>query len=254
LVDDASSDDTSEVAAELRAQYPGIVDYVRNDVNRKQAYAKNRGKSMADTEYVYFGDDDSLLMPGSMAALLETMKQYRADIVGAIALYCTNEVTPEQKYREYLDQGTVEDPRQFADLKRLRFQFTRRPSAPISVPITQAPFLARREWYKRIHFDLLYGGNCFREETDFLLQATSAGARILLDGRAVQINLPPTVATGGARSASRPRYEWQALVNTAKFLRKHRGFYREQLGVLPYTPMLWYIWDRIAAAGRRVSR
>jgi glycosyltransferase involved in cell wall biosynthesis len=254
LVDDASCDNTMSVAACLCSQFPGKIDYLRNDVNRKQTFSKNRGKAMAETEYVYFGDDDCVLVPGSIAALLQTMTESKADIVGAVALNCIDGVTPEDRYSEYLREGAIDNPDRFADLKRLRFGFRHRPTVPIALPVTHASFLIRREWYKRIDFDIQYDGNCFREETDFLLQAYRAGARILLDGRAVQINLPPSLATGGVRSTGRLKREWHSLVNTARFLRKHHSYYEEELGVSIHTPMLWYTWNRISAGLKKAVR
>jgi glycosyltransferase involved in cell wall biosynthesis len=74
LVDDCSVDDTPRVARELAERYAPRILYVRNETNRKQAYSKNRGKALADTPYLYFGDDDSVLLPYSLAVLLETTR------------------------------------------------------------------------------------------------------------------------------------------------------------------------------------
>jgi glycosyltransferase involved in cell wall biosynthesis len=254
LVDDASSDNTPQVAKVLVEQFPGVIQYIRNPSNRKQAFSKNRGKALANTEFVYFGDDDSLLVAGSLSALMETSRKYGADIVGAAALYCVEGEDPEDAYARFSHQEAKEDALDFVDLKRLRFCFSRRPRYPIQVPVTHAAVLARREWYQRIDFDVQYTGNCFREETDFLLQASSSGARIFLDGRAVQINLPRSASTGGARSSGRIRYEWYSLVNTWRFLQKHRQYYHNELGAQCVTPLFWYLWDRCLSVSRRIAR
>jgi glycosyltransferase involved in cell wall biosynthesis len=253
-VDDASTDETPLAAEHLCAQFPHIVEYVRNEVNRKQTYSKNRGKAMATTKYVYFGDDDSLLMPGSTTALLETMNRCRADIVGSAALYCPRGEAPEVRYEEYLRGPCDDAPENYVDLRRLRFHLDQRPLVPLELPVTHAQFLIRREWSQRFDFDIGYKGNCFREETDFLLRVHSAGAKIFLDGRAVQINLPPSLSRGGARSSRRVRYEWEALRNTARFLRKHSKYYRMRLDVSPYWSLLWYLRDRAVAAMKKVVR
>jgi glycosyltransferase involved in cell wall biosynthesis len=253
LVDDCSSDNTPEVAASLAAEYPGVIEYVRNDANRKQTFSKNRGKALADTEFVYFGDDDSILIPGSIAALLATRREYGADVVGSVALYCANGERPEDAYRRYLQGEMIDRPDDYVDMRRLRFRFTQRPSSPLRVPTAQACVLVSREWYRRIDFDLRYKGNCYREETDFLLQMTRSGARILVDGRAAQINLAPQIARGGARSCGRLAYEWQSLVNTWKFLSKHREYFRHEIGVGRVTPLLWFIQGRVTAMFRKVA-
>lgn len=253
LVDDASTDETPQVAEELVAKFPGVIQYVRNQTNRKQTYSKNAGKSLADSEYVYFADDDSLMVPGSMAALLETMREQRAGIVGAAAIYCKNGESPDEVYLRYLNSEPVDDPAAFVDLARFRFRFGQRPSAPLLLPVTHAAFLVRREWYASIDFDLRYTGNCYREETDFLLQAYKAGARIFMDGRAVQINLSPAeTAGGGARTSGRARYEWYSFSNTARFLLKHKEFYVRSLRVSPARALVRYVADRVTAAFRKL--
>ena len=90
LVDDASSDDTPQVVAELQKQYPSLR-YVRLPENRRQMYAKNQGIQLAAYPYIYFGDDDSFLTAGSIGTLLAVMQEKKADIVGAKALYMDNQ-------------------------------------------------------------------------------------------------------------------------------------------------------------------
>jgi hypothetical protein len=225
---------------------------LRNERNSKQTHCKNRGKAAADTPYVYFGDDDSVLAPGSMASLLETSEAMRADIVGAVAIYCRPGQSIDDALREYRDQEPTSSSHRYVDLRRLRFCFNLRPAGPMQLPITQAAFLIRREWYGRVSFDTRYTGNCYREETDFLLSCARGGAKIWLDGRAMQVNLPPDVATGGARAGGRLRYEWYSLVNTFRFLRKHRSYYEKDLGVWHVAPLFTFICDRIAAGMKRM--
>lgn len=253
-MDDASSDQTPDVARDLVSKFPGVVEYVRNETNRKQTFSKNLGKSLATSEFVYFGDDDSISVPGSMSALLQTIREREADIVGAAALYCANGHSAAEEYQRYLEGKPVDDPARIVDLARFRFRFWQRSTAPLRVPVTHAACLVRRNWYTRIDFDLRFTGNCYREETDFLLQASRAGARIFLEGRAVQINLSPQeTAGGGARTSSRVRYEWYSLINTARFLSKHRDYFLHNLHVSPFSAMAWYLADRIRAATRKMS-
>lgn len=68
LVDDCSTDNTPQVVKELQRQYPQIK-YLRNERNLKQTVSKNRGMELAKGDYIYFGDDDSFLLPGTIHAL-----------------------------------------------------------------------------------------------------------------------------------------------------------------------------------------
>ncbi len=72
VVDDCSPDKTREVVESLAADDPRIR-YIRTDANRKQPHAKNLGISNARGEYLYFGDDDSVLLPGSLERLITTL-------------------------------------------------------------------------------------------------------------------------------------------------------------------------------------
>jgi glycosyltransferase involved in cell wall biosynthesis len=251
LVDDCSSDATEKVAHSLMAKYPGKVLYLRNEKNRKQTFSKNRGKELADSDFVYFGDDDSVLVDGSIQALLDTQRRLDADIVGAAALYCTANVEVAERYNRYLASETFNSAEDFVDLRRLRFHFDRKPSQPVRLQTLHASMLISRRWYKSIDFDLSYTGNCYREETDYVLQAVQRGAKAYLIGDAVQINLPPLQATGGVRSSSRITYEVYSALNTLRFVRKHRSYFRNELDTWEYMPLLRFAGDRISALLRK---
>lgn len=76
IVDDCSTDNTQSVVAELQKEYPQIV-YVRNQRNSKQTFSKNVGIGLAKGEYIYFGDDDSILLPNSIKYLKETLTKVK---------------------------------------------------------------------------------------------------------------------------------------------------------------------------------
>lgn len=254
LVDDCSSDETQSVSSLLSARYPEKILYIRNDKNSKQTYSKNRGKALAETSFVYFGDDDSILVPGSMGALLDVQRITGADIVGAVALYCPKNVDAKWRYEAYLGEIEIKEAESFADLRRLRFRFDRKPPNQIALPALHASMLVSRKYYKSIDFDLRYKGNCYREETDYVLQAIGAGAKTYLAAGAVQINLPPQLATGGARSLGRIKYEMYSLINTYKLLKKHKKHFRCVHKVNIAIPLFWYLSDRLFAALKKVVR
>jgi len=108
----------------------------------------------------------------------------------------------------------------------LQAHFDRAVSIPIQVPFTHAAFLVSRSLAADIRFDEYYTGNCFREETDFLIRAYAKGAQIWYDSRAVQVNLPRSYAEGGAHTGSKHfvvrklQYFSSALRNNWRFLIK----------------------------------
>lgn len=224
LVDDCSPDDTPAIAKRLVANDSRVI-YLRNSVNSKQTFSKNRALELVKTEFVYFGDDDSILSNGGIARLKRTMISTKADIVGAAALYMLD--------GEDLD--SVETRRQITNhiediiyLPKLFFDFSKKSDPQIvEAPLCQASFMAYTSALKDVRFDLGYIGNCYREETDFLLKCRARGCRIVLDTGVTQINLPPSQATGGARGRGRLHYEWFALYNTVRFLGKNRNILKQ---------------------------
>jgi glycosyltransferase involved in cell wall biosynthesis len=62
IVDDASSDETPEVAAGLARQYPHIC-YMRNEERRGPGYSRNRGIAALESAFVVLLDADDLIGP-----------------------------------------------------------------------------------------------------------------------------------------------------------------------------------------------
>lgn len=250
LVDDCSPDDTSTVAKALMERYPQIT-YLRNPVNGKQTASKNRGKALASTDFVYFGDDDSIMSPGALGILLQTAQATGSDIVGASALYLRDDEDSEAAVIARRHHARNVDD--VVTLSRLQFDFAATASGPLEVPVCHASFLIRTEAAKAIDFDTGYVGNCYREETDFLVRCRALGLKITYEPRALQINLPPSRATGGARGGGRLSYESYALYNTARFLLKNRRALKQVDDRSNAVVMLgWYVGGRVGAVLSRL--
>lgn len=221
IVDDASTDNTPEVVGELVKEIP-IIQYFRQKVNSKQAAAKNVGIDNTYTEWIYFGDDDSILMPNSINILFETCIKYNAEICGAKALYMQTE-EDEKDPLTYVEKMDLPLPKnkKIADLDILKGNFIYSFNEPIEVPYVHASALVKTSIAKKIKFDPEYIGNCYREETDFFLRANLAGAKIMYNSKAVQANLPRKLATGGAHSSSKLKWYYYTIVNNHRFIKKN---------------------------------
>ena len=75
IIDDCSSDNTEQVVKKLQKKYP-IIKYFTNEVNSKQTFSKNVGIKNATCDYIYFGDDDSIIKPGTIKRLIEVKEKF----------------------------------------------------------------------------------------------------------------------------------------------------------------------------------
>lgn len=232
LVDDCSSDNTAEVVMELQAQYPTLR-YFRNEVNSKQPHTKNVAISHVQSEFIYFGDDDSLLYPGSIRNLLNVMKEKSADIVGAraLALFFSEQVNDLNEFLSHYRNRVATQASQLVDLSTLATNFTYTVNEPIKVPFCQASCLCKTKVAKEILFDENIGGNAYREETDFLLRATLAGYSIFFTSSANQINLPSAMCSGGARSKNHWHWAENAIRNNDYFIDKNYDAMQKMFGL-----------------------
>lgn len=195
LVDDCSQDNTSEVVKRLQKQIPQLY-YVRQPVNMRQPAAKNRGLEEVETDWVYFGDDDSVLYPGSIERLYQTCVENRVEACGAIAYY----MTPGEErltLDEYIEkhQKYTNNIKDLVNVETMYAKFIYSVRQPIVVPFCHAALLMKSDIAKRVKFDPGYRGNAYREETDFIMRCSAEGAIFMYDSRAAQINLPSTMAT-----------------------------------------------------------
>jgi GT2 family glycosyltransferase len=83
VVDDCSTDSSPKVIAQI----PGVV-YLRNNSNSGFIASCNRGAKTARGKYLIFLNNDTLVKPGWLTALLDTFKEeLRVGIVGSKLLY-----------------------------------------------------------------------------------------------------------------------------------------------------------------------
>lgn len=222
LVDDCSSDNTAEVVKELQTRFPTLR-YFRNEVNSKQPYTQNVAISKVQSEYIYFGDDDSVLYPGSIRNLLNVMREKNADIVGgrALALFFPEQIDELDEFLSHYRNRIATEANQIVDLSTLSTNFIYTVKEPIRVPFCHASCLCKTQVAREMQFDVKIEGNAYREETDFLIRATLAGYTIYYTSSANQINLPSAMCSGGARSKNHRHWAENAIRNNDYFIDKN---------------------------------
>ena len=216
VINDCSTDNTREVLLEMQYKFPNLI-VLENDTNKKQTFSKNRGLDIAKGEYIFFGDDDSFLQEGTIARMLDTKKKTNADIVGARILYMNNN---ETEFTQCIARHKREG-RFVSDLSKMEFSFTAELESPVECFYAQALILVRRELIGNSRFSEIYTGNCYREETDFMLSLYLQKYKFVYDSQALLINLPPQKATGGSRTANKFKYHYESVVNNHRFLKKY---------------------------------
>lgn len=228
LIDDCSPDKTAQVVAELQKEYP-IIRYFHNTQNIKQAASKNIGIDHAIGDYIYFGDDDSVLLPNSMKFLQETIVSYNCDAVMARPIFAGPNYRDDMR-EEYLKwrlpRGEMESIEDFIDIEHLHFDFDRFLKGnlhPIEVPTCHASALVKTDMARLCKFDPNFKGCAYREETDFFFRLNlDYGAKLMYDARAVQLNLPVyMVKNTGARTGGYAQWRQSAIECNLYFLKKN---------------------------------
>lgn len=233
LIDDASTDNTQDVVKDLMKRYPQIR-YYRNEKNLRQTGAKNRALKYVTKPYVYFGDDDSILIPGSISYLLKAMEKFHADVMGALPLYADDD-NDLINISALIDRKApiIKDWKNKVSLNNLeKLDFFFRASEPCLVPFTHACALVKTKWARSVEFDSKYIGNAYREETDYWLQLSEQGAIIYFAAseKAVQINYPYSSLGRNRTFSSMWRHGKYDIINTLRLIEKHHDYFYNVLG------------------------
>jgi glycosyltransferase involved in cell wall biosynthesis len=207
VVDDGSSDDTVQVCREWGDTRVRVISH---PANRGVAVARNTGVDAATGTWVLFGEDDCRFPPDYALVLRDEATRHGADIVGAPLLHLDGsdddaaEIarrTPRRRRPPTMDDVDVF------------------PAEAIETPFLPARVLVRREVFDRIRYYDGFPVNGYREETDFFVQAATAGFRCLLSARTYCYQLGTW--NGGQHHSGGLRYEYWTLRNNWRFLRRH---------------------------------
>ena len=225
VIDDGSTDNTPGLLQEMCAEYP-ILSYRRLEKNSGQAAANNAGILCCRTPFVFFGDDDSVLLEGSIKALLAFMGEPGETVAGARAIYMlAGESVSEAMRRTHRGRPNI------VWIQWMRTFFDDDPGRTLEVPFCPACCLLPTRLARALLFDPSFSGSGFREETDFQLRCAQAGARILFCPAAVSLNRPREDLMGGAWARSLWSYESSTLANNWRFLNRHHHYLSTRWGL-----------------------
>lgn len=255
VVDDGSTDGTSALVRQIAAASPTPVTLVTHPEKRGQQAARLTAIAAADTEWVFFGEDDVWLAPDYLDTLYREARELSA---GAIAGRLLTARVPGEFDPAALppSDGPVASGSGLIDWSVLDADFSLRVGAPTAVPYLHSIALIRRDLFERATFDVWFAGNGWREETDFYLSQNAAGARVYFTPHTVCYHLRGPISGSGGQRIPRPLVEYYAWRNTRYLAAKHWPFLRRAYG-LRGTALGWtarFFARRQAAQLRRVLR
>ncbi len=213
VVDDGSVDDTATV---LAAHDEPRLRVVALESNGGLPHARNTGVDAASGEWILFAEDDCRFPRDYALVLAREAEAHQADIVGAPFIYP----------RDAADLPAAMARERARPVRRVGMDSVKRfPPGPTQTPFMPATALIRRTVFDVVRFDERYGGNAWREETAFFVEAARRGFACLLTDATAAYQLDHY--EGGARGP-RLNYEYWALRNNWRFLRRHGGWLAEQ--------------------------
>ena len=240
VVDDGSKDDTLAVCEQFADERLRVISH---RVNRGVATARNTGIAAAKGTWVLFGEDDCRFPVDYASVLRSEAWHHKADIVGAPLLHAWS--TDEDIHRVAATAPRKQRP-SMEDVDVF-------PVEPIETPFVPARALVRKTVFERVRFYEGFPVNGYREETDFFVQAARAGFRCLFTPATYCYQLGTW--SGGQHHSSTFRYEYWAMRNNWRFLRRH-GRWMAEHGYIrgPVVSQLRFVSLRLWTVARGAAR
>ncbi|WP_423927457.1 glycosyltransferase [Dokdonella sp.] len=213
VVDDLSTDSTEQRLAQIEG-----IRVLRNAQNLGFVGSCNAGASMARGEFVLFLNNDTLVTPGWLEALMRCFaEEADAGLVGARLIY------PDGRLQEaggiIFSDGSGWNYGRFEDPEDSRFMFRREADY-----CSGAAILLRRALFEQLgQFDSRYAP-AYYEDTDLAFAVRAAGYKVFYepDSRVVHFE---GITAGTDTGSGMKRYQ---VVNQAKFLDKWKDALRAQ--------------------------
>lgn len=196
--------------------------------------ARNAGVRASRGEWIIISDDDLRYPLDYGPTLKRVAAEHDADIVGAPWLNVTNDEVDDAASAARERRGGVPTIDDHSVV----------PDSELETPFMPAPALINRRVLQRIRYDENYGNTAWRDETDFFIQAVRCGFKCILSPATAMFQEDQW--EGGAR---RPRleYEWAAIRNNWRFLRRHGRWLEEQGHIrTPSVAQLRFITKRLS--------
>ena len=209
VVNNGSTDETREVLS----HFAGLVRVVDNETNRGFVDACNQGASLARGRYLVFLNNDTVVLPGWLDALVETAERDAgAGAVGSLFLYPDGRIQEAGAILwsngEAFHYGWGRSP------EDRRFTFAREVDY-----CSGASLLIRRELFERLGgFDRRYAP-AYYEDADLCMGVRSLGYKVVYQPLSRLIHYEGATAGRDTRTG----FKHYQVVNREKFYEKWRG-------------------------------
>ncbi|HET6870946.1 MAG TPA: glycosyltransferase family 2 protein [Solirubrobacteraceae bacterium] len=207
VVVDGSSDDTHKLLAGFDDERVCVINHPQR---RGSQAARKTGVEAAHGEWLLMLDDDCGAFPDFARALLDAARRCGADIVAAPWLHLDPGTEPGEAYAR-----ARAAPIPWIGLSTSPSAF---PARDLETPFLPGNALIHRRVFDRVSYDEGLTRNAWREETSFYLDACAAGFRCFMTPETASFQQDQW--QGGQR-LPRAAYEFHALRNNWRFLRRH---------------------------------
>lgn len=206
VIDNASSDETQQMLALLKNR----VRVIRNETNKGFVEACNQGANLARGRYLVFLNNDTIVQPDWLKAMVETVESdEKAGAVGSMLVYPNGRmqeaggiVWNDASARAYGHGEHPEDP---------RFNFAREVDY-----CSGASLLIRKELFDRLSgFDMRYAP-AYYEDTDLCMSVRAAGYKVIFQPTSRIIHYEGVTAGKSTQSG----YKRFQEINRRKFFEK----------------------------------
>ncbi|MDD3925971.1 MAG: glycosyltransferase [bacterium] len=226
VVDDAGTDGTSDMLARTARQRKELK-VIRHRKRLGAPACRNSGAAAAEGEYILFGEDDLTFASDYAEVLLGCAVEHDADVMAGRLIYLLQGESEDQALaRADARRGRLLNPRLLiGDLSLKGDEDT-------PFILLHACSLIRRSVWDELRYYEDYPVNGYREESDFYVRCAKAGYNLFFCPHTACYHLPREIVTGGGQWRNSPwRYRYWAVRNNIRFLRRHYGYLREELGL-----------------------
>jgi GT2 family glycosyltransferase len=229
LVDDASGLPHARVLEGLARQQK--VRLVAFPEHRGLPSGRNAGLDAVTTDWAIFGEDDVWFPPEYPSTLIEHAGLSGAPVASGSAPFADPALLdgPVEDLHRAIREAPGLGQHALDEFLGTPWPAERLPNGDLVTPLLTAGAAIHRSVFERIRFDPGFGGNAFREETDFFFSCAEAGVRTIrcVHARCGHMKSHARAAGGGSWAMSRPRFAWHMAANNWRLLRKHRALVAE---------------------------